>query len=288
MVNQTPGQPEYEYDWQNPNHKTFDFGKVFGNAFSSFFGNFKALLLPLLVASLALSLFTTIATASMVDQMQDFIEDPTGGNFGGYMAFTVGTNLVSLFLAVWFQIVVIHKSYAYITKNDKFSENSIQKALKFLVPVFFMALIYLIVCIAGFYALLIGFVFVWPGWALAGPVYIVERKGVFGSLGRAWTLAKGNKRWILLLLIVLGAILFCAYLIVFFIMALGGAGNVFDPNSIDLSTINYYSPVMIAMTVLSSFVSLTSYGVFASAITAAYVEIRGIKEGESETSKIFS
>ncbi len=288
MVNQSPDQPNYEYEWQNPNHKTFDFGRVFGNTFSSFFGNFKRFLIPLLIATVALSVFTTVATSAMTDQLQAFIESPTSGNMGGYFTFTFGTNLVSLLFCVWFQIVVIHSTYSHITKNESFSENLIQKALKLLFPVFFMAILYVIVCIVGFYAFLIGFIFVWPGWALAGPVYVFERKGVFGSLGRAWTLAKGNKRWIILLLLVLSVILFAVYMVVFLIMAVAGASNIFDPTSVDIANIDYFSPVMIAATVLSSFVSFVLYGIFASALTAAYIEIRNNKEGGSEISKVFS
>ena len=37
MVNQTPEQPNYEYDWQNPNKKSFEVGRVVS-------GTFKAIL----------------------------------------------------------------------------------------------------------------------------------------------------------------------------------------------------------------------------------------------------
>ena len=39
MTNNDPGAPEYEYDWQNPNKKSFDFGMVLGRAFSGVFAN---------------------------------------------------------------------------------------------------------------------------------------------------------------------------------------------------------------------------------------------------------
>ena len=288
MVNQTPDQPTHEYDWQNPNRKTFDFGRVFGNTFSSFFGNFKRLLIPLLIATFVLSVFSTVTQAAMTDQVQAFIENPNGENMGGYLTFTYGIQLVSLLFTVWFQLVVIHTSYSFITKNETFTENLILKAFKYLFPVFFMALIYFIVCIFGVLFFLVGFIFVWPGWALAGPVYVIERKGVFGSLGRAWTLANGNKRWILLLLFILVMILFAFYLVLFSIMAVVGAASVFDPTSLDYANIDYYSPVMIFVSVLSSLVSFLVYGMFSSALTAAYIEIRGIKEGGSEISKVFS
>ena len=33
MTNNDPGAPEYEYDWQNPNKKSFDVGRVVSNTF---------------------------------------------------------------------------------------------------------------------------------------------------------------------------------------------------------------------------------------------------------------
>ena len=107
-------------------------------------------------------------------------------------------------------------------------------------------------------------------------------------LGRAWTLANGNKRWIFLLLFILVMILFAFYLVLFSIMAVVGAASVFDPTSLDYANIDYYSPVMIFVSVLSSLVSFLVYGMFSSALTAAYIEIRDIKEGGSEISKVFS
>ena len=33
MTNTDPGEPEYEYDWQNPNKKSFDVGRVVSSTF---------------------------------------------------------------------------------------------------------------------------------------------------------------------------------------------------------------------------------------------------------------
>ena len=33
MTNNDAGAPEYEYDWQNPNKKSFDVGRVVSNTF---------------------------------------------------------------------------------------------------------------------------------------------------------------------------------------------------------------------------------------------------------------
>lgn len=35
MVNQTPDQPEYEYEWQNPDRKTFEIGRVVSETFKA-------------------------------------------------------------------------------------------------------------------------------------------------------------------------------------------------------------------------------------------------------------
>jgi len=112
MANTDPGalaeKSGHQYDWQNPNRKSFDFGRVFGRSFTSLFASPRLVLIAIAIG-LALTVF-------------------------------------------------------------------------------------------------IGFIFIWPGWALAGPMMVHENKGVFSSLGASWNFSKGNKRYIFLLLLVMAII----------------------------------------------------------------------------------
>ena len=273
-----------QYDWQNSNLKTFDFGRVFGQSVTGTFHNPKALLIGLVVVAvitIGMSLITVGITNSVMQS--EITEDTLGGIFG----VTIGTNVVSLMLAVWFQLIIVNASYSHITGNQDSSETALARATRQFLPMFVIAIIYSLVCIMGFYALLIGFVFVWPGWALAGPVYVFEKAGVFGSLGRAWTLARGNKRWVFLLLLVISVISFIIFGAILGILYVITDTSLFDVDTLDSNTF-MSSPGLFIFSILSSIVTYILYGWFAAAMTAAYVEIKTLKEGAPTVAEVFA
>ena len=59
MTNSDPSSAGGQYDWQNPNLKTFDFGRVLGRAFTGIFANFKLLAIAIVI-SLVISIFMSI------------------------------------------------------------------------------------------------------------------------------------------------------------------------------------------------------------------------------------
>lgn len=282
MVDQSTGQPHYEYEWQNPNRKTFDFGKVLGRSFSGVFAEPK----PLLIGIAVVSIFTILMSLLTSGMTQDLVSNPDNLEVSSFLGLSIGGNIITLLMIVWFQLIVIQTSYSTFTNDPNYKTGVIAKAFRLTLPMFVIALIYAVVCILGFYALLIGFIFVWPGWALAGPVYVIERAGIFGSLGRAWNLSKGNKRWIFLLLFLLGILSFIIFSASTGIMMTVGGFNMFDPSS--MTDFNPLSPTMIIATILSSIASYFLYSIFASGLTAAYVEIKEIREGGASVGDIFA
>lgn len=282
MVDQSTGQPHYEYEWQNPNRKTFDFGKVLGRSFSGVFAEPK----PLLIGIAVVSIFTILMSLLTSGMTQDLVSNPDNLEVSSFLGLSIGGNIITLLMIVWFQLIVIQTSYSTFTNDPNYKTGVIAKAFRLTLPMFVIALIYAVVCILGFYALLIGFIFVWPGWALAGPVYVIERAGIFGSLGRAWNLSKGNKRWIFLLLFLLGILSFIIFSASTGIMMTVGGFNMFDPSS--MTDFNPLSPTMIIATILSSIASYFLYAIFASGLTAAYVEIKEIREGGASVGDIFA
>lgn len=282
MVDQSTGQPHYEYEWQNPNRKTFDFGKVLGRSFSGVFAEPK----PLLIGIAVVSIFTILMSLLTSGMTQDLVSNPDNLEVSSFLGLSIGGNIITLLMIVWFQLIVIQTSYSTFTNDPNYKTGVIAKAFRLTLPMFVIALIYAVVCILGFYALLIGFIFVWPGWALAGPVYVIERAGIFGSLGRAWSLSKGNKRWIFLLLFLLGILSFIIFSASTGIMMTVGGFNMFDPSS--MTDFNPLSPTMIIATILSSIASYFLYAIFASGLTAAYVEIKEIREGGASVGDIFA
>lgn len=282
MVDQSTQQPQFQYDWQNPNRKTFDFGKVLGRSFSGVFADLK----PLLIGIAIVSIFTILMSLLTSGMTQDVVSNPDNLDVSSFLGLSIGGNIITLLMIVWFQLIVIQTSYSTFTNDPNYKTGVIAKAFRLTLPMFVIAFIYSVVCILGLYALVIGFIFVWPGWALAGPVYVIERAGIFGSLGRAWSLSKGNKRWIFLILFLLGLLSLIIFSASTGIMMTVGGFNMFDPSS--MTDFNPLSPTMIIATILSSIASYFLYAIFASGLTAAYVEIKEIREGGSSVGDIFA
>ena len=171
MTNSDPSSAGGQYDWQNPNLKTFDFGRVLGRAFTGIFANFKLLAIAIVI-SLVISIFMSIISNERLLSAlgSGSEEDITAAVLGiDYWFWVILASLPGLFLTLWVQIIVVQSSYAEFTKTPQQSA-FLTTSLKFLLPMFVIALIYGIVCYFGFILFLIGFIFVWPGWALAGPI----------------------------------------------------------------------------------------------------------------------
>jgi len=264
--------------------KTFDFGRVLGRAFSGMVTNVK----PLIIGLIIVLTFTTIISILSTGRVLEVVGDgsiETAITNPNYWMWSFIPSFLTLFLVLWIQLIIVETSYAGFT-NTAQPASPLTSSLKNLLPMFVIAIIYSILCVLGFYALLIGFIFVWPGWALAGPILVHERKGVFGSLGRAWTLSKGAKRWIFLLLILLGLIGSIFYSIASGIAILGTGVNIFggDP----LAALNMSLGQQILFNIVGGIGGYAMYILFASGLTAAYVEVKTMKEGAPTVGEIFS
>lgn len=284
MTYTDPGAPEYEFDWQNPDRKTFDFGRVMSNAFSSLLANPRPVLIALLIG-LVLTVASAILMTSQIKGVLDFSSPEEMMVSGTYWGWTVFASVFGLLLAVWFQLVVVQTSYASITGTEA-PGNAYSRALRLTVPMFITAIIYFIVCYIGMLPILIGFIFVWPGWALAGPMMVHEDKGIFSSLGASWTFAKGNKRYIFLLLLVMTIIGSVIYSVTLGIGMVITGINVMagDPTAAFNMTIGQ----QLLYNGLAGVGGYAVYALFASALTAAYVEIKTINGGAASVGDVFT
>lgn len=284
MTNRDPGATEYQYDWQNPNKTTFDFGRVIGRAFTGLFANIRPILIALVII-LVLTSFFSILSSNQIKSLfgetnaQAMVSDPS------FWLWTYGASVPALFLTLWLQLIVVETSYANFTNTSQ-PQSPLTSSLKYVLPMFVVAIIYSIVSIIGFYALVIGFLFVWPGWALAGPVLVHEKAGIFGSIGRAWNLSKGSKRWIFLLLFVLGIISMIIYGVVMGIATTITGVNILagDPTA----TFNLSAGQQVLFNSVVGIGGYFVYALFASALTAAYVEVKTMKDGSASVGDVFS
>jgi hypothetical protein len=117
-------------------------------------------------------------------------------------------------------------------------------------------------------------------WAVAAPVLVVEKIGVFASMGRSSTLTQ-NHRWAILGLVVLYVILLLVFYTIIGLAIPGMAGAMYGltPGGPTLLVLI----VMVAMQVLTSMVATVGGA-------AIYFELRQIKEGVgvSELAQVFA
>lgn len=284
MTYTDPGAPQYQYDWQNPQYKSFDFGRVLGRSFSGIFANIKPLLISTVIVLVLTFILSVISTRQVVGIIGDgSIEDAIGNS--SYWLWSFMSSIPGLFFVLWVQLIVVQTAYAEFT-NTAQPQNAMTTALRHLLPMFVIAIIYFIVCILGFYAFFIGFVFAWPGWALAGPILVHEKKGIFGSIGEAWNLSKGSKRWLLLLMFLLSVI---GGIIYFIAIALGTFATGVDIFGGDpMATLNMSIFQQAIYNFVIGLAGYFVYALFASGLTAAYVEAKIIKGGLQTVGEVFS
>jgi hypothetical protein len=276
---------DYEFDWQNPHHKSFDVGRVLDRTFTGFLAFKRPVILAMAITLLPTMLLSfwmsgqMLALGESISNSEDLVLSPE------YWTISAIGSIVPLLLSLWFQLVIVQTSYANFLEKPE-PEGLYLRALRHLFPMVIIAIIYIVVAILGFYALLIGFLFVWPGWALAGPVRMFDGRGIFGSLGGAWTLAKGNKRWILAILIVVSllvGVLYSAMLAIAMTM-IGTNLMSGDP----MAVFGLSAGKMFFYNLSVGAIGLLIYGLFASAITACYVEIKDIKSQLPTVADVFT
>lgn len=284
MADNDPGAAQYEYDWQNPNKKSFDFGRVFGRSFSGVFANVKPLLVALAIVISLTTLLSLVSSAKSLEIVED-VGIQAASTDAGYLTWSIGVTLPTILFALWFQLIIVKISYAKFT-NQPQPTSPLTSTLRYILPMLAIAIIYYVVSSLGMFFLMIGFLFIWPGWALAGPILVHEKMGIFGSLGEAWRLSKGSKRWIFLLLVLLCFVAMGIYMAAMgMVMPMLGA-DLFsgDPTA----ALNL--PVMqkVIMNLIAGVAGYFAYGIFASGLTAAYVEVKTMKDGAPNLSDIFA
>jgi hypothetical protein len=273
MIDQTSHEPP-KYDWQTPKPQ-FDVGRVLANSFKGLFANSSVLIVALIIV-ISISLISTIVTTLTVGNSisPDIINS---GSFGSaFWAITLLTNIIIYLSFIWFQLVILQTTYNYIFGISDSVSVLLLKALKLCIPMAFLAFLYGLVCVLGFYALFIGFVFVWPGWALIGPVLVYEKEtSYFGSFGRAWSLARRYKRWLFLILLIVSIISIVIFTLTTSMMLPLLGYTVFDPSTtVNAMTLSWQ---MILYTIISSIGGFFCYGLFASSMAASYAELKTIK-----------
>jgi hypothetical protein len=240
----------------------FDFGRVVSNTFNVIGSNFRELaILSVLLIGLPSGV---LGWAQVVLTNGGDAANLTGVaavllGLGGYLATVVGSTLL--------QAATVRVTVATLNGDATSPIRELQKSVAVILPVFMLGLLMGVGIVLG------AIFFVVPGiilavlWMVAMPVYVVERPGVFASLGRSRNLTRGH-RWPIFGLLVV-------YLVAYFVvsMVLGGVIGAASAVGGGLTAITISS-------VVSAAISGAVAGVVAPAgIAAIYYELRVIKEG---------
>jgi len=263
-----------QYDWQTPKPQ-FDVGRVLANAFKGLFANPSVLIIALVIVVILNVVSTAITTSLMSSAMgPDIVKE--GSITGSFWAVSLLTNILLFLSFIWFQLVILQITHNQIFDIPNDVSEILIKALRLCVPMIFLAFLYALVCIVGFYALFIGFAFVWPGWALIGPVFLYEKEtSYFGSFSRSWALTRRYKRWIFLILLIVSIIALIIVTLTTSMMIPLFNFNVLNPESV--TNMTQVSWRFILYSIISSIGGFFCYGLYASAITASYVELKTIR-----------
>ncbi len=286
MTNIDPGAPQYEYEWQNPNQNqnTFDFGRVFTRTIDILkLRGLRMLVVSMMLIGLPFFLIS-IWPMFLGGGFQDLFEssDPNvilNAFTGGLLAVLIIGVLLIVIASLWLQPALIKMSYSALTKEHHSNLSTLKQATPFVLPVFGFFILYALAVMVGLLLFIIPAIFIGLGWMLAAHIIVLEKKGVMDSISRAWDLTKGAKRWLLLLAIVfgvIGSIIGVVISIPIYIMG--------DPNlaMLEGASTSYW----IVNGILSSLVQVISTVIGVAWATAAYVELRKIREGVDPESRV--
>jgi len=275
MTNTDPGAPEYEYDWQNPDIRKFDFGRTFSRTIDIL----KRRGLKMGIVSLLL-----IALPFLGGGMQDLIAvgDPNAVLeifSGGVIAIMVLGGLLIILASLWLQPALIKISYSALIDEDLPALSTLKNVSRFVLPVLGFYILYFVAVMIGMILLIIPAIFIGLGWMLGAHIIVLEGQGVTDSISRAWTLSKGSKRWLLLLSIVFALIAAVVSVVISIPVLLMG-----DPNlaMLEGASAGYW----IFNGVVSALGQVFGTVIGVAWSTAAYVELRKIREGVDPESQV--
>ncbi len=247
----------------------FDFGRVVSRTFNLIGRNF--------VPFFVLSLIFVGAPAAIVMLIQPSLVQPDPGAAGLVGALAA---IVSAVAGLVLQAALTRASVDDLSGKGVSLGAAVSTGLAVLLPLIGLGIMMALGIMAGLLLLVIPGIYLALRWAVAAPVLVVEKVGVFASMGRSSTLTQ-NHRWAILGLVVLYVIML---LVLYTIIGLAIPGMVGA-----MSGLSPEGPSLVALIVMVALQVLTSM-VATVGGAAIYFELRQIKEGVgvSELAQVFA
>ena len=289
MVNQTPDQPEYEFDWQNPNYvkQQYQIGRVFSRTFLGVFKQWKPILLAFICTTICFSVFLAISMLFFgADFTDSFGLDTSQSGSAGGIILIIFLYILMIFGFVFVMIMTDAAIFSHCRNQKTSIRYLMSKAFKKVVPLTFGVIFLVIASFIGLILFIVPGLFIYFGWGIFGPIYVNENIGLFDSFGRSWELTKGYKRWFFLTYILFSIILNFGFYVVLLMFLIPLALWFEGPGDSDMA-LAIFGFVLIVVTLLLMLVNFALQAAFA---TANYLEVRELKEpfDEESMAKVFS
>ena len=275
MTNIDPGAPEYEYDWQNPNRKSFDVGRVVSSTFRAIRNNMGPFfLLTFIGIGIPMMLFSMWPLLLGVGDGINMY-DPTWTEdieWEGIVGPAIAIYIIYLFVIVFMYGALIQMGVNALNNRAVKLGEALKTGAGLFFPLLVIFFLYLFCVMIGLLLLIIPGIFLALGWALSMHVKVIEGGSMTGALSRSWTLSKGYKRWIFLMMIifaVLGGVIGLIFQLP--VLFFGNSQTaIFEGGSMAF---------WVANAIGTGLAQMVSAAVSYVGLTATYLEIRRVKEG---------
>jgi len=247
---------------------TFTMGGVASATFGSIGRNFATFALLALLAEVpqqALSWYTTQIGNSA--QIGAAAANPAAlMSLGGTI---LATSLLTIIMAYVLQAAIVYGTITDLNGRRASLGSCLSTAFKVLLPLIGLSIVSTFGVVLGMVLLIVPGVILALGWAVAVPVRVVERTGVFDSLGRSWQLTSGYKGTLFLLFLIFGL---ASLLFGFLGQAMAGVFSLTRPGTMPASLpITYF--------IYTGVIQAVSAMVGAAGAATIYYQLRAIKEG---------
>ena len=243
----------------------FEMGRVVSRTFEVLGAN--------LIPFFLLALLAVAPRAGLTWLSQTYVKDIEARNL---VALPIG--LVAAMVGCWVKGAIIFGAYQWFGEKRASVPAMLSAGLRSTLPLFFIS-----IC-AGFMTGLAALALLVPGlmlatrWAVASPLQVVQRTGVFDSMGRSADLTKG-RRWAIFGLVI--AYVLAVVVIEIALAAVSGASLAAFATTLNSG---------IYATVLTPLMTAAILPISAVGLTSIYYELRATRDGfgADSTAEVFS
>jgi hypothetical protein len=231
----------------------FEIGRVFTRTFGVIGAN--------LVPFLALAILFQAVPAALVSLGTFYAKAHTGADLS---LVRDAVMLVRVALGYVLTAAIVRGAIVDLDGRKASLGDCLSMGLRYAAPALVVALITMLGYFVGLILLIVPGVILMLAWSVATPVLVIERKGVFGSLSRSAELTRGHRWSMLGLYVCMGLLMIVLSL----------------PCGLVTGIVSAMTPGnLVPALIFSSLVSAVEAMFIAVALTAAYTELRGSREG---------